>query len=167
MDDAAAGQRGAVPRHKGARLGKCAQIAAAADWAEAVIHVYGQGATVQIASCQALWHGSFKTAPGQLVLVRDPGSRKPYDLGLFTLDTTASPAAIAERYSWRWPIEPSNATGKQLIGAGDACNRVQKALAWFCWTVRKTLKQKFRSATCRGPTAGSPAPCSLFCKGCT
>ena len=44
------------------------------------------------------------------------------------MDTTASPAAIAERYSWRWPIEPSNATGKQLIGAGDACNRVQKAV---------------------------------------
>ncbi len=98
------GKRGR-PRHKGARLGKCAQIAAAADWAEAVIHVYGQGATVQIASYQALWHGSFKTAPGQLVLVRDPGSRQPYDLGLFTLDTTASPAAIAGRYSWRWPIE--------------------------------------------------------------
>jgi DDE superfamily endonuclease len=121
------GKRGR-PRQKGARLGKCAQIAAAADWAEAAIHVYGEDATVQIASCQALWHGSFKTAPGQLVLVRDPGSGKPYDLGLFTLDTTASPAAIAERYSWRWPIEPSNATGKQLIGAGHACNRVQKAV---------------------------------------
>jgi hypothetical protein len=26
------------------------------------------------------------------------------------------------------PIEPSNATGKQLIGAGHACNRVQKAV---------------------------------------
>jgi hypothetical protein len=39
-----------------------------------------------------------------------------------------SPAAIAERYSWRWPIEPSNATGKQLLGAGDACNRVEKAV---------------------------------------
>jgi hypothetical protein len=44
------------------------------------------------------------------------------------LDTDAGPAAIAERYSWRWPIEPSNATGKQLVGVGDACNRVQKAV---------------------------------------
>ncbi len=83
---------------------------------------------MQIASCQALWHGSFKTAPGRLVLVRGPDSGKPYDLGLFTLDTAASPAAITERYSWRWPIEPSNATGKQLLGAGDACNRVEKAV---------------------------------------
>jgi hypothetical protein len=72
---------------------------------------------VQIAAADALWHGSFKTAPGRVVLIRDPGSGKPYDLGLFTLDSQADPAAIAERYSWRWPIEPSNATGKQLLGA--------------------------------------------------
>ena len=87
---------------------------------------------MQIAAAEALWHGSFKTAPGRVVLVRDPGSGpgsgKPYDLGLFTLDTDADPAAIAGRYSWRWPIEPANATGKQLLGAGDACNRVEKAV---------------------------------------
>jgi hypothetical protein len=121
------GKRGR-PREKGARLGTCAQIAAAAAWQDTVIHVYGQDTRVQIAACQALWHGSFKTAPGRLVLVRAPGSGKPYDLGLFTLDTAASPAAVAERYSWRWPIEPSNATGKQLLGAGDACNRIDKAV---------------------------------------
>jgi hypothetical protein len=72
--------------------------------------------------------GSFRSTPGQLLLIREPGSAKPYDLGLFTLDTQASPEALAERYSWRWAIEPSNATGKQLTGAGDACNRVQKAV---------------------------------------
>ena len=121
------GKRGR-PREKGARLGTCAQIAAAAAWQDTVIHVYGEDTRVQIAACQALWYGSFKTAPGRLVLVRAPGSGKPYDLGLFTLDTAASPAAVAERYSWRWPIEPSNATGKQLLGAGDACNRVDKAV---------------------------------------
>ena len=73
-----------------------------------------QGRDVQVACCQALWYGSFRSAPGQLLLIREPGSAKPYDLGLFTLDTQASPAALAERYSWRWAIEPSNATGKQL-----------------------------------------------------
>ncbi len=66
--------------------------------------------------------------PGQLVLVRDPDSVRPYDPGIFTLDTKASPEALAERCSWRWPIEPSNAAGKQLTGAGDACNRTQKAV---------------------------------------
>ncbi len=121
------GRRGR-PRVKGDRLGTCAQIAQDADWQDAVIHAYGQDAIVQVTAAEALWHGSFKTAPGRVVLVRDPGSGKAYDLALFTLDTQADPGAIAGRYSWRWPIEPSNATGKQLIGVGDACNRVQKAV---------------------------------------
>ncbi len=60
---------------------------------------------MQVTTAEALWHGSFGTAPGRVVLVRDPGSPQAYDLGLFTLDTGADPAAIAERYSWRWPIE--------------------------------------------------------------
>lgn len=121
------GKRGR-PRVKGARLGTCAQIARDADWSDAVINVYGQDAAVQVAAVEALWHGSFKAAPGRVVLVRDPGSAQPHDLGLFTLDTGADPAAIAERYSWRWPIEPSNAAGKQILGVGEACNRVQKAV---------------------------------------
>ena len=121
------GKRGR-PRVKGGRLGTCAQIAASAAWSDAVINVYGHGTAVQVADVEALWHGSFKAAPGRVVLVRDPGSPEPYDLGLFTLDTGADPAAIAERYSWRWPIEPSNAAGKQILGVGDACNRVQKAV---------------------------------------
>src|SRR5260370_33073705 len=73
----------------------------------------------------ALWPGSFKDAPGQLVLVRDPGSGKPYDLALFTLDLAATAAAIIGRYSWRGPIGPSNATGKQIPGVGQACNRLE------------------------------------------
>jgi hypothetical protein len=121
------GRRGR-PRAKGDRIGTCKDAAAAADWREAVIRAYGEETTVQVAARDALWYGSFKSAPGQLVLVREPGSPKPYDLGLFTLDTHASAEAIAERYSWRWAIEPSNAAGKQLTGVGDACSRVQKAV---------------------------------------
>ncbi|MGH3125572.1 MAG: hypothetical protein ACRDND_31730, partial [Streptosporangiaceae bacterium] len=121
------GKRGR-PAEQGKRLGSCKEIAPDADWQEAVINVYGQDTTVQLASCEALRPGSFKTAPGRLVLVREPGSAKPYDLGLFTLDTGADPAAVPERHSWRWAIEPSNATGKQLLGVGDACNRTEKAV---------------------------------------
>ncbi len=121
------GKRGR-PKVKGDRLGTCAQIAASAPRADAVIHVYGRDTTVQITAIDALWYGSFKAAPGRVVLVKDPGSGKAYDLGLFTLDMKASPAAIAGRYSWRWAIEPSNATGKQILGVGDACNRVPKAV---------------------------------------
>jgi hypothetical protein len=122
------GKRGR-PRAKGDRIGTCKDAAAVADWREAVIRTYGEEAKVQVSARDVLWYGSFKSAPGQLVLVRDPESGKPYDLGLFTLDTQAPAEAVAERYSCRWAIEPSNATGKQLTGAGDACNRVPEAVA--------------------------------------
>ncbi len=121
------GKRGR-PAAKGARIGTCADAAQSADWKDTVISAYGQKKRVQVSACEALWYGSFKSAPSQLVLVRDPDSARPYDLGIFTLDTKASPEALAERYSWRWPIEPSDAAGKQLTGAGDACNRTQKAV---------------------------------------
>ena len=55
-----------------------------------MIRAYGKDENVQVACCQALWYGSFRSAPGQFLLVREPGSAKPYDLGLFTLDTQAS-----------------------------------------------------------------------------
>jgi hypothetical protein len=121
------GRRGR-PAEKGKRLGTCADIAAAATWQTVTIHAYGETTTVQAATVEALWYGSFKGAPGRVVLVRGPGSGKPYDLGLFTLDAAATPAEAVERYSWRWAIEPSNATGKQIMGVGDACNRVEAAV---------------------------------------
>jgi hypothetical protein len=121
------GKRGR-PRAKGARLGTCAQIAATASWQEVTVNCYGQVVTVQAATAECLWYGSFKGAPGRLVLTRETGSGKPYDLGIFSLDTGASPAQLIERYSWRWAIEPSNAAGKQLTGAGDARSRTRRAV---------------------------------------
>jgi hypothetical protein len=117
-----AGKRGR-PRQNGDRIGTCADAAQHADRRDTVIRAYGKDENVQVACCQALRHGSFRSAPGQFLLIREPGSAKPCDLGLFTLDTQASPEALADRYSRRRAIEPSNATGKQLTGAGDACNR--------------------------------------------
>ncbi len=121
------GKRGR-PRAKGARLGTPAQIARDASWQTVAAGTYGKTRTVQAAVTGALWHGSFKDAPGQLVLVRDPGSDKPYDLALFTPGLAATAAAVTERYSWRWPIEPSNATGKQILGVGEAYNRLEAAV---------------------------------------
>ena len=123
------GKRGR-PRKKGHRLGTPPEIARKRDtsWQAVTVRIYGKTRTMQAAVTGALWHGSFKDAPGQLVLVRDPGSRQPYDLALFTLDPAATAAAVIERYSWRWPIEPSNATGKQILGVGEACNRLEAAV---------------------------------------
>jgi hypothetical protein len=121
------GRRGR-PRETGERIGKCKDAAAVADWREVTVRIYGREQKVQAAAFPGLWHGSFKGAPGQLVLMREQDSGKPYDLGIFTLDTRLSAKEAIERYSWRWPIEPSNAAGKQVTGAGDACNRTAKAV---------------------------------------
>jgi len=138
------GKRGR-PRRKGTRLGTPAQIAGGAHWQTVTVNIYGQARAVQAAVTEALRHGSFKDAPGQAVLVREPGSSQPYDLALFTLDVAAT---VVERYSWRWPIEPSNATGKQILGVGQACNRLEAAVErtvpfgflvqslLICWYVR-------------------------------
>lgn len=121
------GKRGR-PRVKGARLGTPAQIAVSAGWQTVTVDCYGTTTTMLATTVDALWYGSFKKAPGRVVLVKDPYSAKPYDLAIFTLDTAATPVAVIERYSWRWPIEPGNAAGKQIMGAGDACNRVTAAV---------------------------------------
>jgi hypothetical protein len=121
------GKRGR-PRTKGARLGAPAQIARDASWQTVTVRIYGKTRTLQAAMIEAQWHGSFKDTPGRLVLVREPGSGQPYDLALFTLDLAATATAVVERYSWRWPIEPSNATGKQILGVGQACNRLEAAV---------------------------------------
>ncbi len=122
-----AGRRGR-PRKQGDRIGTCKDAAAVADWREVTVRIYGKEQKAQAAAWPCLWYGSFKDAPGQLALMREPGSKKPYDLGIFTLDTALSPGAAIERYSWRWPIEPSSAAGKQLTGAGGAGNRVPRAV---------------------------------------
>ncbi len=121
------GRRGR-PRKQGDRIGTRKDAAAAADWQDVTVRVYGKEQKAQAAAWPCLWYGSFKDAPGQLVLMREPDSKKPYDLGIFTLDTGISPQEAIERYSWRWPIEPSNAAGKQVTGAGGACNRTARAV---------------------------------------
>ncbi len=121
------GRRG-QPAKKGARIGKCKDAAQAAEWKDVTVRIYGKERQVKAAAWPALWYGSFGSAPGQLVLMREKDSKNLYDLGLFSLDTALPPAGVIERYSWRWPIEPSNAAGKQVTGAGDACNRTGTAV---------------------------------------
>lgn len=121
------GRRGR-PREKGDRIGTCADAAGTADWRDVTVPAYGKETKMQVSVRPALWHGSFGSPPGQLVLARDPDSGRAYDLGIFTLDTDLTAEQAVERYSWRWAIEPSNAAGKQVTGAGDACTRTQKAV---------------------------------------
>ena len=68
-------------------------------------HLLRASAAMQASVTAALWHSSsFGTAPGRLVLVKEAGSARPYDLAIFTLDTATSAEAAIERYAWRWAI---------------------------------------------------------------
>jgi hypothetical protein len=84
--------------------------------------------TVYIAQVSGLWYGAFHTRPVRLLLIRDPGSTKPYDLAQVTTDLTTPPVGIVTRYSWRWGIEVLFAQLKQVLAAGEARNRVQRAV---------------------------------------
>jgi hypothetical protein len=121
------GRRGR-PALKGAKLGTPAAVAENADWHKVTVHRYGRTESVYLAEVGCIWYGSFGNTPGRCVLVREEDSVKPYDLALFTLDADATAAQVVERYAVRWSIEPSNATGKQQMGVGQARNRVKKAV---------------------------------------
>ena len=96
-------------------------------WQQAGVLRDGRTDTIQIAIVDCIWT-SFGNAEGRRALVRDQDSAKAYDLALFTLDPAASTAQVVERYAVRWSIEPSNAAGKQQMGAGQARNRVKNAV---------------------------------------
>jgi hypothetical protein len=119
------GKRGR-PRLKGHRLGTPAELAATATWHTATVSRYGRRDTVEIAEAPSIWYGAFGNTPGRTVLVREPGGDKV--LALFTTDTDSPIETIAARYAHRWPIETAIAAGKQLLGIGQARNRLQRAV---------------------------------------
>src|SRR6266542_717281 len=121
------GRRGR-PALKGAKLGKPAAVATDADWEKVTVVRYGRTESVYLAEVACIWYGSFGNAVGRCVLVREEDTARTYDLALFTLDAVATVAQVVQRYAVRWSIEPSNATGKQQMGVGQARNRVARAV---------------------------------------
>ena len=116
------------PAKKGLRLPRLTELAATATWRTVTAHRYGREDTVQVTQIDCLWYGAFADAPARVVLVREPETTTGYDLALFTTDRDSDTAHIVERYADRWSIEPANATGKQLLGVGQARNRTQRAV---------------------------------------
>jgi hypothetical protein len=119
------GKRGR-PRRKGDRLGTPAEIAATAQWHTTTVSRYGEQVGVQGALLDGIWHGAFGNQLGRIVLVRDPGQQKI--LALFTTDRDSTVETIVARYAHRWTIETAIAAGKQLLGIGQARNRLQRAV---------------------------------------
>ena len=121
------GKRG-HPRWKGERLGTAAEMAHAATWRRTKVTRYGVTETVDLAVVTCLWWGSLHRTPVRVVLVRDLDETKPYTLALATTDLDSTGEQIVARYASRWSIEQSIKDGKQLLGAGDAQNRLPAAV---------------------------------------
>ena len=91
---------------------------------------YGTTTTVQITERTCLWYGTWRTDPVRVILLRDTGrtSSSGYDLALLTTDRTATPEEIISRYAARWSIEVMFFDVKNILGVGQARNRVRKAV---------------------------------------
>lgn len=106
---------------------------------------YGKRATVTLAAITCLWYHVHRARPVQVVLVREHGHQRGYDLALVSTDLRATPSGLVERYSARWAIEVTFLESKHLVGVGQACNRRRRAvdrtvplgLCWYsllvCW----------------------------------
>ena len=112
--------------------GRPADLAAAVDteqtWTTITLTRYGVTTTVHTALIDCLWHGSLGHTPVHVVLVREVSSTKPYDIAVVTTDRTATPVQVVERYADRWAIEQAIKDSKDLLGAGDAQNRLPAAV---------------------------------------
>jgi len=114
---------GRRPR-KGPRLGTAADLAAAAGWAPATVHIYGRDQAEDLAEVTCLWYGCLDTRTVRVILARDAVTT----LALVTTDLAASTAALVERYAARWGIEQAFADARHVLGGGEARNRVRAAV---------------------------------------
>jgi DDE superfamily endonuclease len=121
------GKRGR-PRLKGERLGTPTEIASSATWRTVSVSRYGATSTVQIAEQTCLWYGTWRTDTVRVILLRDTGRTSGYDIALVTTDLKATPQEIIARYAARWSIEVTFFDVKNILGVGQARNRVRKAV---------------------------------------
>jgi SRSO17 transposase len=134
------GKRGR-PRLKGDRLGTPTDIAKTATWKQVTVTRYGVTSLVRIAEVSCLWFGTWRTDPVRVLLIRDTTTTTGYDLALVTTDLTATPEQIIARYAARWSIEVTFFDLKNLLGVGQARNRVRKAVertvpfGLFCYSI--------------------------------
>jgi SRSO17 transposase len=112
------------PPRKGPRLGTPAGLAAAAAWTPATVQIYGRGQATHLAEITCLWYGCLDTATVRVILARDTTG----DLALVSTDLATAPALLIQRYAARWSIEQAFADARNVLGAGEARNRVRRAV---------------------------------------
>jgi hypothetical protein len=113
------------PRSRGARIGTPAQLSAATPAVTATVTAYGETATVTIRERRCLWPGVYRSRPFRVIIAAGPGRRV---LALVTTDMDAPATEIVARYASRWAIEVAFSDAKGITGAGEARNRVPRAV---------------------------------------
>ncbi len=121
------GRRGR-PRKKGARLPPLSALARTATFTPATVVRYGQTSTVYLASVRCLWYSVFGPQQVSVVLAREEAAGTGYDLALVSTDLQASAGQVVERYATRWSVEVAICEAKQLVGVGQARNRLAAAV---------------------------------------
>jgi DDE superfamily endonuclease len=113
---------GRRPR-KGPRLGRPADLAAAAPWTAVTVQIYGRHQAEEITEVTCLWYGCLDVITVRAILARDTVTT----LALVTTDLLTPAAALVERYAARWGIEQAFSDARNVLGAGEARNRVRAA----------------------------------------
>jgi hypothetical protein len=106
---------------------------------------YGIISTVEIADVTCLWYGTWRTDTVRVLLVRETSKKttttKSYDIALVTTNLAATAEAIIARYAARWSVEVTFFDVKNILGVGQARNRVPKAVertvpfGLFCYSI--------------------------------
>ena len=122
-------QKAGRPRKKGNRLPKIKDWAndSSKPWESLNFNQFGLHAELLVKTCQALYY----TTAGQrlltIVLSRDTTGGRP-DAVFYCTNLKLTPREILSTYATRWSIEMTFENCKQLLGFGDAANRVPLAV---------------------------------------
>ena len=120
----ARGRQRGRPRAKGDRIGTPAELAAATPGRTATVTRYGKTATVTVHERRCLWPGVFRSRPVRVITVTEPRRF----LALLTTDMATPAGQLITRYAGRWAIEVAIEDAKNITGAGEARNRLPRAV---------------------------------------
>jgi hypothetical protein len=121
----ARGRQRGRPRALGARIGTPAQLAAATPGMPLAVTRYGTTVTVTVHERRCLWPGVFRCRPVRVIVVTEP---RKLGLALVTTDMATPAAQLITRYAARWAIEVAIFDAKNITGAGEARNRLPRAV---------------------------------------
>jgi hypothetical protein len=117
------------PRKRGSRLPSIADWAKdpKQPWEKMEFKQFGLHATLLVKSLQGLYYTATGTRLVTIVLTRDAKGGRP-DQVFYCTDLTLTTRQILSTYATRWSIEVTFENCKQLLGFGDAANRVPLAV---------------------------------------